>query len=249
MHVGYGSTVRAFRAVLTSLVLPLTLLTPASSTYAQSISSTSTGPQCTYDSQGRLVKVLEPDENSQPTIETDYTYDNHGNLTATTQLGAPGDTPRVRTFIYDQHSHLLSVTNPEGGTVSYTYNQQGRLGSRSDTRGTTNYIWDTQGRFTGKQYSNGAPSVVYVYAGDGSHKVSSSYIDAPEGHKAELSYHYDAQGRLDQITQSSTRDRSPYTISLVYDGQGRPNQITYPMTYFNCRLQIGLRHLLACLST
>jgi YD repeat-containing protein len=75
---------------------------------------------------------------------------------------------------------------------------------------------------------NGAPSVVYVYAEDGSHKVSSSYIDAPEGHKAELTYHYDAQGRLDQITQTGTLGRDRYTVSLGYDGQGRPNRITYP---------------------
>ena len=40
-----------------------------------------------YDVYGRLTKVLEPDAQNQPTLETDYVYNDLGNLTTITQYG------------------------------------------------------------------------------------------------------------------------------------------------------------------
>ncbi|MBB5066701.1 hypothetical protein [Granulicella mallensis] len=179
-----------------------------------------------YDAQGRLVKVLEPDQDGQPKLETDYTYDDLGNIVTIMQRGKPGDTPRIRRFTYDQHSNLLSAISPEGGTITYKYDSHGYLVSTSDSRGiTTNYTRDASGRLAGMQYSDGTPSVVYVYANDSSNQLISSYLDAPEGHKAERDYHYNAGGNPDLITQ---KGKENYTIGLGYDAAGHINQITYP---------------------
>jgi hypothetical protein len=45
--------------------------------------------QRTTDALGRLTKVLEPDANNNPTLETDYQYDALANLTQVDQWGGP----------------------------------------------------------------------------------------------------------------------------------------------------------------
>src|SRR5438128_1178786 len=47
---------------------------------------------------------------------TSYQYDTLGNLTQVNQNGIG-----PRTFAYDSLSRLTSATNPESGTISYTY--------------------------------------------------------------------------------------------------------------------------------
>jgi len=162
-----------------------------------------------YDAHGRLTKVFEPDAQNQPTLETDYVYDDFGHLTTIRQYGAKGDTPRIRSFLYDADSHLISATNPETGTTTYTYNSDGTVGSRTDARGiTTTYTWDAKQRLTGKQYSDGTPSTVYLYADDSSRVLMGSYLDTPDGRKAERTYHYNAQGKLDHVTERSGQSSS-----------------------------------------
>src|SRR5436305_15238824 len=81
------------------------------------------------DALGRLTTVCEPDPatgvlptGSACTYETDYQYDTLDNLTRVDQKGGTTDSTqwRTRTFSYDSFSRLLSATNPESGTISYT---------------------------------------------------------------------------------------------------------------------------------
>jgi YD repeat-containing protein len=66
---------------------------------------------------------------------TSYTYDQLNHLT---QVAMPRNTAnnmktQTRTFVYDPTTQrLTSATNPENGTVSYTYNADGTLASKKD---------------------------------------------------------------------------------------------------------------------
>jgi RHS repeat-associated protein len=87
------------------------------------------------DSLGRITMLLE--NPSGPAYVTNYAYDALGNLTCvvqkafdptqfTTCAAAPA-TWRPRSFAYDSLSRLLSSTNPESGTTTYTYDNSGNV--------------------------------------------------------------------------------------------------------------------------
>ena len=127
------------------------------------------------DALGRLTKVWEDPAGAN--LETDYGYDVLGNLLTVNQLGnsGNGETPRQRSFSFDSLSRLLSSTNPETGTISYYYTNNGVLCtgdpslpcSKTDARNvTTSYIYDALNRLTSKQYSGGngiTPSSCFLY--------------------------------------------------------------------------------------
>jgi RHS repeat-associated protein len=110
-----------------------------------------------------------------------YTYDALNNLTCVAQKGtdtsaftncasAPA-TWRPRSFAYDSLSRLTNSTNPESGTITYTYNNDSVVLSKTDARGiTTNYDpsdghIDALHRVTKVTYSNGEPSIFFGYDG------------------------------------------------------------------------------------
>jgi YD repeat-containing protein len=127
---------------------------------------------------GRFTEVMEPNGTSNaPSMETDYTYNILNNLTRVDQWGgahgAGGE--RVRTFMYDNLSRLISATNPETGTITYSYLNSGSYCagdvslpcSKTDARNvTTAFTYDSLNRLTSKSYSNdssGTPSSCYQY--------------------------------------------------------------------------------------
>ncbi|MBN2191492.1 MAG: RHS repeat protein, partial [Polyangiaceae bacterium] len=69
---------------------------------------------------------------------TDYTYDLVGRLThvAGRNVGCPGYVPGGTgdtTYGYDLADHRISVTDPEGTTVTYTYDSRGRVRTQATT--------------------------------------------------------------------------------------------------------------------
>jgi YD repeat-containing protein len=89
------------------------------------------------DGLGRLARVDEPDgsgnlgSKSAPVQPTFYSYDALGNLTQVSQ-GV-----QRRSFVYSSLSRLISATNPESGTTTYQYDNNGNLSSKTDARGIT----------------------------------------------------------------------------------------------------------------
>jgi len=165
-------------------------------------------------------------------VTTTYAHNPLNDLTGSTQSGS-----RNRTFTYDSLGELLSASNPETGTLTYTFDTNGNVATKNDARSLSiTYAYDDLNRLTSKKYSNGDPTVTYVY--DGGTPCSSigsfGYGDAVgrltmtcDAGGTEL-WAYDPMGRVlaDQrttngITKTTTAVYVPYVDGSVY-------QITYP---------------------
>jgi RHS repeat-associated protein len=127
---------------------------------------------CT-DALGRLTQVLEDPNGAK--YETDYAYDALNNVTGVTQMGgASSGSWRNRSFTYDGLSRLLSATNPESGTISYTYDNNGNLKTKKAPQPnqigaltvTTSYNYDALNRLIGKSYA-GMSTAGATYGYDG----------------------------------------------------------------------------------
>jgi YD repeat-containing protein len=206
------------------------------------------------DALGRLTAVMEPVANI-PTLETDYGYDGLDNLTSITQKGTSGETPHIRSFNYDSLSRLHCASNPENssaqcplsanmplpsGVVSYSYDANGNVKTRTDSRNvTTTYYWDALNRLTSKAYSGtnaaATPSTCYQYDNTPSGKgrlgaewtlfgdctptlPSAGYLTR----RSILAY--DPMGRIKQEQQchlsSCTTSGTPFNQTINYDLAG-----------------------------
>jgi RHS repeat-associated protein len=185
--------------------------------------------QLTYDANGRLTKVLEPNADNKLTIETDFVYDPNGKILSITQHGDQDGAPRTRTFTYDSHSRISSETSPEAGTVTYTHDGAGNISSKTDARGITIiYKWDSERRLLQKEYSDGTPAANFVYKAE--EKSNYSYIEGEEGRRLERRYHYNSKGSVDSVVEQLTSKSglSSYHVGIRYDNRGRIEQIDYP---------------------
>ena len=82
---------------------------------------------------------------------------NHNLLNKLTGVNMPrGSVTQTRTFNYSLTTGwLTSATNPETGTVSYTYRADGSLASKTDAKNQpTTYTYDNYGRLTQASTNN-----------------------------------------------------------------------------------------------
>ena len=105
------------------------------------------------------------DINNHPLV-TLYSYSGLDNLITVTQKGDPAVSTqsqwRVRNFSYNSLSQLLTATNPESGTISYSYDANGNLLQKTSpapnqtgaATQTISYCYDALNRVTGKAYSS-----------------------------------------------------------------------------------------------
>lgn len=95
--------------------------------------------------------------------QTSYTYNTLSNLVQVYQpIGTSGG--QTRSFSYSSLSRLLTTANPESGTISYVYDNNGNLTSKTDARPiTTTYSYDALNRVTDRVYSDSTPDVTYTY--------------------------------------------------------------------------------------
>src|SRR5579864_5292280 len=177
---------------------------------------------------------------------TQYSYDALGNMLSVTQKGDPAVTSsslwRVRTFSYDSLSRLLTATNPESGTLSYTYDANGNLLQKTSpapnqtgtATQTVSFCYDALNRVTGKAYSTqscplSSPVVTYTYdaGANGIGHLTSLSDQAGTG-----SYIFDALGRI----SSEQRTINPgvglaavsKNLAYTYNLDGSVATLTYP---------------------
>ncbi|MGA3093249.1 MAG: RHS repeat-associated core domain-containing protein, partial [Terriglobales bacterium] len=174
------------------------------------------------DGLNRLFEVDEPNSPTatvssngcpapgDPIWVTTYGYDPLGNLLSVLQSGS-----RQRTFMYDSLSRLLTANNPESGTISYGYDNDGNVTSKiapmpNQTRTatvTTTRKYDALNRVTSVTYSDGiTPANFYDYdvaPGSGFTNIVGRLVNSYNQYGGSTSaqatvtfYSYDAMGRV-----------------------------------------------------
>jgi len=121
------------------------------------------------DGLGRTTAVWE--DPAGLNYEADYQYDTLSNLVRVDQKGNDPNSAnwRTRTYTYDMLSQLLSTSDPESGTTSYTYDSNGNLATRTapapnqtgSATVTTTYTYDALHRLTQKDYNDGSTQSVF----------------------------------------------------------------------------------------
>jgi YD repeat-containing protein len=138
---------------------------------------------------------------------------------------------RQRSFIYDSLSSLTSSTNPEAGTVLYTYDSEEKVLTKKDARNITiTYGYDALHRMTSRTYSNGDPSVTYTYDQAGclgqptcyniGRRTSMTDAGGSEGGS------YDKMGR--ELTHQRVTNAITKNTSYTYNLDGSLATLVYP---------------------
>ena len=223
-----------------------------------SIAVTSTSSQPTYFPNGSFsgATTLSNGTNPQaPSLDhpfvTLYAYDALGNLTCVVQKGmdtSPFTTCpeapavwRPRSFTYDSMSRLVSATNPEAGTITYSYDNAGNILQKTSPAAnqtgaattTLSFCYDELNRVTGKAYSaqtcqNGrlpAGTAVVSYTYDvGPNAIS--HLSSLMDQAGSAAYSYDALGRM--TTELRTITGVIKSVSYDYNLDGSLKVIHYP---------------------
>ncbi|MFY9622207.1 MAG: hypothetical protein WAQ99_20495 [Pyrinomonadaceae bacterium] len=134
---------------------------------------------------------------------------------------------QTRTFIYDSLSRVRTAQNPESGTITYTYDDNGNLLTKVDARSiTSSYVYDSLNRVTSRTYSDGTPPVSYVY--DTLAQNGKGRLTSISSNVSSYNYSgYDAMGRVTGASQGI--GTQTYTITgITYDLAGHLKTMTYP---------------------
>jgi RHS repeat-associated protein len=175
----------------------------------------------TMDAFGNLTSVVEPDAsqtNSGNQATTTYTYDALNHLIGVSMpRRMPGGNivTQVRTFNYVVGSsitaYLRSATNPENGTVFYTYNVDGTLASKTDAKGQTlKYAYDTYGRVLTLSLAGSPDTVLRTYTYD-SNSADPTYSQYASGRLTTVQYSVPSTS-INQLGQQFTGD----TVTEMY---------------------------------
>jgi RHS repeat-associated protein len=236
----------------------ISVTTPDSAVVATSYSGNSvtatdqTGKQrkSVTDSLDRVIQVYEAPNDANFNYLTSYAYDTLDNLTTVTQGS------QTRTFVYDSLTRLTSATNPENGTTTYQYDNNGNLLVKTDGRAVSTHIaYDALNRITRRWY-NGSSSVSATThnspslpSGVGARDEAKFYYDsqtlpvgapsysrgAAVGHLVAQTYGASANGdyyAYDALGMSTLKIQRTgtvnYQLSATYNLSGAPTSITYP---------------------
>jgi len=165
--------------------------------------------QYQYDALNRLTLITYPD-----TTTRQYRYDFRGNkLVEIDQLGRKG------VYTYDLAGELLTDTfasgTPDAGTVSYTYDLDGRQATvKDELNNTTTNTYDAAGNLiTVKD----ALTNIASYGYDADNRKTS----VQDANHNTTSYGYDKRSRLNPVTYPATATQGATTTQYTYDGVGR----------------------------
>ena len=207
------------------------------------------------DAMGNLVMVIEPNPAGVFDYGTTYSYNVHNQLT---QVSMPRPTgTQTRTFNYDLATgRLMSAANPENGTVSYTYNSDGTVATKTDAKGIVktftydsnaadpSFIQNVQGRLATLKWSN---KFGCISPGEITRMFSYNAAGALTGQKLRLlrqtsfndvtadlvaSYAYDNEGKM----VSTTYPNGGSTLTYAFDANLNSTQYIYSPTQNNGRI-------------
>ena len=157
-----------------------------------------------------------------PHLQQNNTYDALGNLTGETD--ALGDTvtqPNGETvsYTYDSHGNRATMTYPNGKKVTYTYDAMNRLVSVKGVDGkTTRYSYDALGRRIATEGAKETSSYTYDEVGNLVSQTTTGAYDLA------LEYAYDLSGRM--TSESRTENGATLTSVFTYDPLGQLTSFT-----------------------
>ncbi|WP_051039833.1 RHS repeat-associated core domain-containing protein [Synechococcus sp. PCC 7336] len=177
-----------------------------------------------YDDFGNLVRSINPIGN-----EALYTYDNNGRLLTASgiQTTAAGEARTVEIiYTYDLEGRVISVTDPEGRTLSYEYDAVGNQVAQIDPLGRrTEFVYDELGLLEEVIYPDETPETLvdnlrtsYVY------NAVNQLISVVDRAGRETHFEYD---RLDRRVATIFADDTPDDLTdnprqtTQYDAVGR----------------------------
>jgi YD repeat-containing protein len=142
----------------------------------------------------------------------------------------------ITNMTYDWLGRKKAMTDPDMGSWSYDYDNNGNLTSQMDAKGQTIFmVYDALNRLTNKTYTGGPGmnNVRYSYDsgvnGLGRRTGMNDYVSNPQTPEIyDYAYAYDARGRL--TSESKVIDSVTCTTGYSYDYADRVYQITYPIT-------------------
>ncbi len=178
----------------------------------------------TMDAMGNLKSVLEPDP-TYTTVTTTYTYDMLNHLT---QVSMPrGSTTQTRSFNYTSGTvvgaHLLSATNPENGTVTYTYNSDHTLATKTDANGQQfTYTYDSYKRLLTVSVGG---TLLRTYSYD-TNPYDSSYSQYSAGRLTAIQYPSISYNEAPTGPQSSTAFTDMFSYSQPGSVTGKRLRVT-----------------------
>lgn len=170
-----------------------------------------------YDGSGNRISMT---DHRGTTV---YQYDRQNRLTGVfTPLGS--DFIPV-TYGYDKAGRLTSLSTPDGRTVFYQYDSDGRMTRVTDGADVTTYTYDPVSGLLASQTLPGGITTAYAYDSDG--RLTGIVHYAPGGGLL-LGFHYtlNALGQRTSVTKQTPEGSEPTTYG--YDVLGRLDSVSYP---------------------
>ena len=201
------------------------------------------------DAFGRLIKVQEylgagrstPAWTATPAATTRYAYNVMDGLTET------WDTANHHTQIgYDSLGRKTSLSDPDMGAWSYTYDAAGNLLTQTDGRGSTLWFaYDLLHRVKEKRLQNSSGQLLagYFYdeGGHGAGKGQRTHMTDGSG---STSWSYDDRGRVSSETQ--TIDGTPFTTGYTYRADDQVLTVGSAVSCHHLSRWRGSHHRLQC---
>lgn len=206
----------------------------------------------TYDRQGRLIQVTEPNG-----VVTKYEYDVGARLKRVCQEAVGSTCGQQRLFTYDSRGFLASETLPEkgtsgNGTVSYlSYDSHGHPRRMMDGPNDLTYFYDRADRLFQVRETGGAQRTLKNYIFGTSNSGTDSKLGKVKQaqrynyvvlngtpNTALITETYTYAGRQGRASQRDTQlsvnggTNESFTESFVWDDLGRPQTINYPQCTF-----------------
>ncbi len=193
-----------------------------------------------HNESGQILKVIEEDSNGNWGPETVYSYDIPGRLIQILQ-GV-----QVRTYGYNSLGRKIAETNPESGTVTFVYDDNGNVTQKTDARGVvTGYSYDALNRLLVTSYSDGTPWSLMSYdessssliglITNGQGRMTSAWTVNSSlqitGESVGYSWSYDQGGRVTQQIMRMDSTNYPVNYSYTPAGCGCSKKDLQSMTY------------------